>query len=104
MKQNFFPHGNPIGKLYIETMPQEIIKKRFLNGINLDHDVFHETRKIVEHSFPETYKTTANRIHDACTELRTMYKYSDRRTAHIVVTHGANVNTFNEMFSQVSAS
>ena len=104
MKQNFFPEGNPIGKLYIETMPHEILKQRFLNGVELDHDVFHETRKLVQHAFPETYINTANRIHDACTELRNMYKYADKKTAHIVVTHGANVNTFNERFAQVKAS
>ena len=104
MKDNLFPEGNPIGKLGIETMPHEILKQRFLNGVDLDYDVFHETRKLVQHAFPETYNAITNRTHDACTELKNMYKYSDKKTAHIVVTHSRSVKTFIKRFSQVQAN
>jgi hypothetical protein len=59
-----------------------------------------ETRKYVQETFPETYKATAGRINDALTELKTCYKYCDVKTAHIVVTHGANVSTFNQRFAR----
>jgi len=59
-----------------------------------------ETRKYLQETFPETYKATAGRINDALTELKMCYKYCDVKTAHIVVTHGANVSTFNQRFAR----
>ena len=100
MKGKFFPDGNPIGKLFVEQMPLDILSKRFLNGVELDMSEFEETRKFVEFTFPETYGATAGRINDALTMLKTCYKYCNLRTAHIVVTHGANVSTFNERFAR----
>ncbi len=61
---------------------------------------FHETRKLVENTFPETYGFTASRINDSLTELKIAYKYSDTKFAHIVVTHGSNVSTFSNRFAR----
>ena len=74
------------------------MKKRFLNGIELDFSVFDDSRKFVENNFPERYGATAGRINHAISDLTNIYKYAENRTAHIVVSHGCNVSTFNERF------
>lgn len=100
MKGKFFPEGNPIGKLYVETLPIELIRERFLDGIDLDMSVFSDTRKTVANRFPEGYSDTAYRVNNAIIDLRKNYKYTDLRIAHIVVTHGANVSTFSTHFAR----
>jgi broad specificity phosphatase PhoE len=100
MKGKFFPHGNPIGKLHIEQTPLEELKSKYLYGIDLDLSEVADSRKLVENTFPETYGFTASRINDVITELKQQYKYSDERMAHFVITHGANVSTFNQRFAR----
>ena len=77
MKEKFFPEGDPIGKLYVEQMSHDVLTKRFLNGVELDLSGFHETRQFVVNAFPERYMDTSDRINDAISSLKSMYKHCD---------------------------
>jgi broad specificity phosphatase PhoE len=100
LSEDLFPHGNPVGSLLIDQLPATTIKDRFLHGVELDLARVKHTQSAIK--FPESYHATKDRIHNSLESLEGHFSTGPGKVAHIVVTHGAHVKTFNKRYLKVA--
>lgn len=90
LKKQFFPDGSPLENLEICQMAPDDYSNTYMQGVN----VLHDNSRIDQVNYPEEWGDQFERAKTSLKDMKYKYRFTNRKTAHIVITHGGFTKAF----------